>query len=182
VNIVSRNLIRWNRVRGPRATAAFIIATAFGAGLTPLAPGTMGALFGVPLAYFSSEWDWVLRVLFWVFLSAIGTWAATVFDETMETGDNQRIVIDEVIGLGICAWTAGQNLTTLAAAFVLFRFFDIVKPPPVRQLDRWSKKKAAQTSDPFARWYGGFGVIADDIAAGLQGLAVILILQYFRVL
>jgi phosphatidylglycerophosphatase A len=93
----------------------------------------------------------------------------------MGTGDNQNIVIDEVIGLGITAWTAGRDLKTLFAAFVLFRFFDVIKPPPVRQVDLWSKRQASP-------WAGGFGVIADDIVAGFQALAVILVLQYYQVL
>jgi len=171
----ARRQIDWKRIRGVKSVSAFCVATALGAGLFPVAPGTMGTLVALPIAYFTNEWDLMARVLFWLGWMILGTWAAMVFDQMMKTGDNQNIVIDEVIGLGITAWTAGRDLKTLAAAFVLFRIFDVIKPPPVRQLDRWSKNQSSP-------WAGGFGVIADDIVAGLQALAVILVLQHYRVL
>lgn len=171
----ARRKIDWKNVKGPKAILALLIGTALGAGLFPVAPGTMGTLVAMPLAYFTQEWHWGIRVLFWIGLTGLGTWAAKVFDETMETSDNQNIVIDEVIGLGITAWTAGNDAKTWIAAFLLFRFFDVVKPPPVRQVDRWSKNQASS-------YWGGFGVIADDIVAGFQALAVILILQAFKIL
>lgn len=177
----NRRVIRWENVQGPRAIAAVAIGTALGAGLVPFAPGTAGTLVAMPLAYFSNTWPCAIRVLLWLGLTVIGTWAAKVFDETMHTSDNQNIVIDEVVGLGITAWTAGQNPSTLIAAFVLFRFFDILKPWPVRLIDSWSKKKAS-AGTPRSQWYGGFGVMADDIAAGFQGLICILILQALHIL
>ncbi len=176
---MNRRALHWESVKGPRAIMAVTIATALGSGLVPFAPGTAGTLAAMPLAYWSADWPTVARVLFWVGLTLAGTWAAKTFDQTMQTGDNQNIVIDEVIGLGITAWTAGHNPTALIAAFVLFRFFDIVKPPPVRQIDRWSKRKASE-GGVYSAWYGGFGVIADDIAAGFQGLACMLLLQWLQ--
>jgi phosphatidylglycerophosphatase A len=148
---------------------AAIVATAAGAGLSPVAPGTMGSLVALPIAYFTRHWSWEVRLAFWGFLTLVGTWAAKVFDQLMETRDNQCIVIDEVIGIGITSWTVGDDLKTWCFAFVCFRFFDILKPPPVRQVDRWSKNKSA--------WSAGFGVIADDMVAGLQGLGLIILLQ-----
>lgn len=177
----NRRALHWEYVRGPRALGAVAIGTAFGAGLVPVAPGTAGTLAAVPLAYFTADASWVLRALMWLALLAAGTWAAKVFDETMRSSDNQNVVMDEVVGLGITAWTAGQNASTLAAAFVLFRFFDIVKPWPVRLIDTWSKRKASE-GGASASWYGGFGVMADDVAAGFQGLACVLLLQHFGVL
>ncbi|MEO5970698.1 MAG: phosphatidylglycerophosphatase A [Bdellovibrionia bacterium] len=171
----ARRKIVWENVRGAKSVSAFWIATALGAGLFPIAPGTMGTLVALPIAYYTNEWDLTARLLFWVGLTVLGSWAATVFDQMMKTGDNQNIVIDEVIGLGITAWTAGRDLKTLAVAFVLFRIFDVVKPPPVRQVDLWSKNQASP-------WAGGFGVIADDIVAGFQALGVILVLQYLHVI
>jgi phosphatidylglycerophosphatase A len=153
--------------------SALITATALGAGLAPIAPGTMGTLVGLPIAYATNLWPVAPRVILWLGLTALGTWAAQVFDRMMKTGDNQCIVIDEVVGLGITAWTAGRHATTLAAAFVLFRFFDIVKPPPVRQVDSWSKKHPA---------WSGFGVMADDILAGFQALICVMLLQHFQLL
>jgi phosphatidylglycerophosphatase A len=170
-----RRKIVWKKVRGFKASFALLVATALGAGLFPIAPGTMGTLIALPLAYATRDWSWPIRVMLWVALTALGTWSAKVFDETMGTNDNQNIVIDEVIGLGITAWTAGNDLKTWIAAFFFFRVFDILKPPPVRGVDQWSKKQASP-------WWGGFGVIADDMIAGFEGLGVILLLQWMHIL
>lgn len=172
----ARNIIYWERVRGPRVISALTVATAAGAGLFPIAPGTMGTAFAMPLAYFTLSWDWPARLALIIALTIAGTWAAKIFDETMQTGDNQCIVMDEVIGFLITGFflpSVAHSWLAWVAAFVLFRLFDIVKLPPVRQLDRWSKNKSG--------YWGGFGVMADDILAGLQGLAVMLILQWLGV-
>jgi phosphatidylglycerophosphatase A len=82
-------------------------------------------------------------------------------------------VIDEVIGMGIAALLCSFSFFEFALAFFLFRLFDITKPPPVRQLDEWSKKKAMESGPLWA----GFGIMADDIVAGLQALATFWILK-----
>lgn len=160
----------WKRLQGSKAWTALIIATAFGAGLLPLAPGTWGTLVAVPIPFLLMDFPEWLRVLAWVSVTVAGVWSAKTLDESLASNDNQMIVIDEVVGFWLTAWTAGGHWQTLLAAFILFRFFDILKLPPVRQVDRWSKK----ASSP---WLGGFGVIADDVLAGVQGLIIILILQ-----
>lgn len=175
--------VNWERIhkRGGKAYLAILIGTVLGCGLVPIAPGTLGSLFGLPLAYFSIPWELSFRLGFWVFLTFLGTWAAYVIDETLDSSDNQSIVIDEVVGIGIATWTSGQNWGTLFAAFILFRIFDILKPPPVRQIDRWSKKQAAEMPrlKRLKRWISGFGVMADDIVAGFQALLIIAVLQYY---
>ena len=173
-----RRLLHWDRVRGPRVTSAIAIGTAFGAGLLPLAPGTWGTILAVPLAYATADWSTPARLALWIGLAVIGTWACKTFDETMQTSDNQNLVIDEVVGLGITAWTAGPDWKWLLAAFVLFRLFDITKPPPVRQVDEWSKNRTKSDSQ-YKYWYSGFGVMADDIIAGFQGLICMVLLQHF---
>jgi phosphatidylglycerophosphatase A len=168
--------------------SAIAVGTALGAGLLPLAPGTMGTLIAVPLAYFTAHAHWGIRAALWSVLLAAGIWASKVFDEIMGSKDNQNIVIDEVVGFGITAWTAGVHPWTLLASFIVFRFFDIVKPPPVRQVDNWSRYKASSKNPgniPGSQaplWWSGFGVMADDVLAGFQGLIVILILQHYGVL
>jgi phosphatidylglycerophosphatase A len=178
----SKRVMRWERLKGPRAFSALLIATALGAGLSPFAPGTMGTLVGVPIVFLSANSSLIARLALWIGLLALGTWAAKSLDEIMGSEDNQSIVIDEVVGFGISAWTADGHLNTLIAAFVLFRLFDIWKPFPVRSIDRWSKKMASQKANPHASWYGGFGVMADDVAAGFQALLVVLLLQHFQLL
>ena len=177
---MSRAVIHWERIRSLKAATSAVIATAFGAGLFPKAPGTMGTLFAMPLAIMSCNWPIPARLGLWTLLLVAGTWAAKVFDETMKTGDNQCIVMDEVVGLRITAWTITGPLADIRwqwiAAFFLFRAFDILKLPPVRQVDLWSKEKA-QEGSTLSSWWGGFGVMADDVLAGFQGLAVMILLQ-----
>jgi phosphatidylglycerophosphatase A len=176
--LAERRVLRWENVRGPRRSIALVIATALGSGLSPVAPGTFGTLVGIPIAYFTQGWAWSWRLVLWAAIFAAGTWAASAFDAMMGTKDNQHIVIDEVVGYGITAWTAGTHPIAIVAAFILFRLYDILKPPPVKQLDRWSHRKG---SGP-ASLGSGFGVMADDALAGLLGLITMLILQRFGVI
>ncbi|MEO6952542.1 MAG: phosphatidylglycerophosphatase A [Polyangia bacterium] len=146
---------------------ATIIATSFGAGFSPLAPGTMGTLTAIPMAWA------VAKAGPWAFLAAtlvitvIGTLAADTFQKAHGTDDDQRIVVDEVAGYFVTLLLVPHTGVHLALAFVLFRLFDIWKPWPVRFIDR--------TVD------GGWGVMADDLAAGGYAALCLLALDYFGV-
>lgn len=166
--------MKWDRIRGPKEACAAVIATGFGAGLSPVAPGTAGTLVGVPIVWLTADLPVPFRLALWLFLFLAGVWAAKEFDDNMESHDNQNIVMDEVVGYGITAWTAGTDIQTLLAAFFVFRVLDILKVPPVRQIDQWSKRGSA--------WMGGFGVMADDALAGFQGLLIMILLQYYKIL
>lgn len=142
---------------------------------------------GVPLVWYSAAEPDSVRLSLWLGILILGTWAAKTLDQKMGTGDHQSIVIDEVVGFGISAWTAQNHAITLLVAFVLFRFFDIFKLPPVRQLDRWSKNqspssKSTGQASRLTPWIGGVGVMADDVAAGLQTLLLVVLLQHFGIL
>jgi len=142
------------------------IATALGAGYSPIGPGTCGTAVAVPLA-------WLLAGLpLWQFsvitlaVTLVGVWAAATADRAWGTHDSGRIVIDEVAGyLVTVALVDRTNWIVLGIGFVVFRFFDIVKPPPVRWLDE--------------NLPGGWGVVLDDIAAGVMGAAVMWGLAHF---
>jgi phosphatidylglycerophosphatase A len=170
LKIENRRKLDWSLVRGPKVIFAIFFATAGGAGLLPKAPGTFGALVGLPIAYFTREWPIAARLGLWIGILAIGTWSAEVFDRTMKSTDNQNIVIDEVLGMGITAWTAPDSWRAWVAAFILFRLFDIWKPYPIRLLDTWSKNTPGMS---------GFGVMADDLLAGIYGLIAMIILLHF---
>ncbi|MFZ9594893.1 MAG: phosphatidylglycerophosphatase A [Bdellovibrionia bacterium] len=171
-----RRKMDWNQVSGPTSWVVFLGATVFGAGLFPKMPGTMGTLAAVPLAYWVNSWSLGFSLGFWVLLSGFGVWCATRFDQLMNTGDNQNIVIDEVVGFGISTLSLQpQPSMAWVVAFFLFRFFDGFKLPPVRQIDQWSKNHSSA-------WMGGVGVVADDLVAALQTLGVILLLQWGRIL
>jgi len=152
---------------------AFWIATFFGSGLSPVAPGTAGSLAALPLVAVVSTWTLIAQISVWAGVTALGTWAAARVCERTKTADHGSIVIDEVVGLGISVLFCSFSVFQFALAFALFRFFDITKIPPVRQLDQWSKKKAFASGPLWA----GFGIMADDIVAGLQALMTYWTLQ-----
>ena len=141
---------------------AFWIATWFGSGLIPFAPGTWGTVAALPFG-------WALYcaggapALLLGALVALGTgvWASNRYMAQTGRHDPGTIVIDEVAGVWItlAALPEGAAWYFWLIAFTLFRFFDIVKPWPIRSLDR--------------NLGGGWGVMLDDIVAGLFGAAAL---------
>ncbi len=145
-----------------RNRLARLLATWFGCGLAPRAPGTAGSAAAIaialPLAAYAGFRPWAFALLA-VLLFAPAVWAAGVTAEALGVKDPQCVVIDEVIGQWISlAGARTLNWQTLLAAFVLFRLFDIWKPPPVRQLEVLP---------------GGLGINADDAMAGIYAALVL---------
>lgn len=142
-----------------------IIATWFGLGLSPKAPGTIGSLGAIP---FALAVEYVLGipglVLFIMAVSFIGLHAADKFGKQTGITDDQRIVIDEVAGQSIAMLAAGFSPVLILAAFIFFRAFDITKPGPVG----WCEKKIP----------GAGGVMADDITAGIYALICVMLVRY----
>ncbi|HET8896556.1 MAG TPA: phosphatidylglycerophosphatase A [Protaetiibacter sp.] len=145
------------------------IATALGAGYSPIAPGTCGTAVTVPLAFALAPlpvWQYVLVL---VAVTVIGIWAAGRADRAWGTHDTGRIVIDEVAGYLVTMTLVDRgHWVPLAVGFVVFRALDILKPPPIRWLDRHVD--------------GGFGVVIDDVAAGVVGMLIMLALDRFGAL
>ncbi|HEU5311403.1 MAG TPA: phosphatidylglycerophosphatase A [Candidatus Eisenbacteria bacterium] len=140
------------------------IATGFGAGYFPVAPATFASfLVALALLPFAGALDpWIVGGAA-LAVAAIGVWSAGEAEKTLGT-DAKPIVIDEVAGMlvGICAVPTGSNpLLTLVLLFVLFRVFDIWKPLGI----------ARSQSLP-----GGWGVVMDDLLAGLATNAVLRLL------
>lgn len=146
-----------------------LLATAGGAGYSPIAPGTCGTAVTVPLVWALSAlpiWQWALVC---VAITLLAIAVAHQADRVWETHDSQRIVIDEVAGYCITMMFVDRDhWAPLAVGFVVFRFFDIVKPPPVRWLDQ--------------NLPGGWGVVLDDALAGVMGAVVMVALGHFGVL
>jgi phosphatidylglycerophosphatase A len=163
-----RNPLKTSRELGVRDRIAIAVATGGGAGLLPKAPGTAGALEGV-LIYLLME-RLQLGAYFphaIIFVLIIGTWSAYRV-ELFWGEDSQRIVVDEIAGQMITfALAAGRyslSAVDVLIGFVLFRLFDIVKPFPLRRLERLKL---------------GFGVIADDVGAGVYALAALTLIRHF---
>jgi phosphatidylglycerophosphatase A len=143
---------------------AHFIALGFGSGLSPVAPGTVGTLVALPLAYLLRALTNDLGFLLAVALAfAVGVWAAQRTGRDLGVPDHGAIVWDEVAAFLLVLFFVGADPLREACAFLLFRFFDILKPPPARFIDR--------------EWHHGFGVMADDIVAAFYALLVLALWQ-----
>ncbi len=139
------------------------LATWFGCGYAPVAPGTAGSAAAVVIAWVWSclfpwnQWHWLAAV---AVVTPLGVWASGAVARGMGQDDPAIVVIDEVAGQWLTlAVVPALDWKNALSAFLLFRLFDIWKPPPVRRLERLG---------------GGFGIMADDLAAGLYSVAVLL--------
>lgn len=130
-----------------------MLATFFGAGKLPRSPGTWGTLCTIPFWFILAQLHALMYMVVVVALCVVAMVVAEAYEKITATHDSKEIVIDEVVGFLITMTWLPMTWQSLVFGFVLFRFFDIVKPPPIRQLDR--------------RVQGGVGVVIDDIAAGI---------------
>lgn len=144
-----------------------LIATGCGVGFFPYGPGTMGALFAIVVWYLLSLLVSMpsligITLALVVLFTFLGAWSATV-SERYWGEDPSRVVIDEVVGqwIVLLAIPANFQLWHVVVALALFRFFDIVKPLGVRKMENFK---------------GGWGIMADDILAGVYGFIVLQLL------
>jgi phosphatidylglycerophosphatase A len=143
---------------------AHFIALGFGAGLSPIAPGTVGTLVALPIAMVLRKYGGDLAFLAAVAIAlAVGVWAAQRTGRDLGVPDHGAIVCDEIAAFLLVLFFVGDNPLRQAFAFVLFRAFDILKPPPARVIDR--------------EWRHGFGVMADDLVAAFYALLVLALWQ-----
>jgi phosphatidylglycerophosphatase A len=155
------------RRRSPPLPAGFwhhpvhLLALGLGSGMLPLAPGTWGTLFAIPvfllLAQLPMAWLFATVAL----LFAAGVWLCGRTASDLGVHDHSAIVWDEVVGycITMAPFAVGAGTAELVAGFVLFRLFDVVKPWPIRAADR--------------RVHGGFGIMLDDaLAAGYAMLCL----------
>lgn len=136
---------------------AIAIATAGGAGYSPFAPGTVASALTI-LVLWLVPFSRAGIVAFLVAIIVVGTWAAERAERVLGGKDPGAIVIDEVAGMTLSVLAFPLTAPVLLAGFLLFRLFDVVKPPPAN---------ASQ------RLRGGIGVMIDDLIAGAYALAVL---------
>jgi phosphatidylglycerophosphatase A len=151
---------------------SMLIATFFGVGRLRPGPGTWASLATVLLWAAASHalapsWRTPAAIVLALITVAIGIPAATRVARSFASKDPQFVVIDEVAGQLVSLIAAPLAWKSFLTGFILFRVFDIVKPPPVRQLERLPE---------------GYGIVFDDIAAGLYALAVLHLLLHFGLL
>ena len=143
---------------------AHFLALGFGAGLSPVAPGTVGTLVGLPLAALLRAYAGDSGYLVALALGfAVGVWAADRTGRDLGVADHGAIVCDEIVAFMLVLFFVGADPVGQAFAFLLFRLFDVVKPPPARLIDR--------------EWHHGFGVMADDVVAAFYALLVLALWQ-----
>ncbi len=140
-----------------------VLATGFGTGLSPVAPGTAGTLAGVLICLASYPLPWLFRFFFVVAISAVSIYVAGEAEKLYKKTDDQRIVIDEIAGYQVAMLPVAVTGLNLLTAFVLFRIFDIWKPFPLKH---------------FQKLPGGWGVVADDLGAGVYAGILMLILVF----
>lgn len=132
--------------------AAVFLATTFLSGYFPVAPGTVGSFFAIVVLWLVAPVSWILLTVLSIIFFLAGVWAAAQSDRYWETKDSGRINWDECVGMVVSMIYLPKIWVLFLAAFFLFRFFDILKPFPVRQAESFP---------------GGWGVMLDDVLAGI---------------
>lgn len=151
--------------RGPAPRVALAWATFFGTGYFPVAPGTAGTAAAVPLWWLLAHLSWPLYLLATAGVVASGIAAAERAGRFYGVADSGHIVIDEVAGYLVTMAFLPRAWLPAVSGFLFFRVFDVLKPAPARFFDR----------DP--RWKNGFGVVLDDVAAGVWACAATWLVQ-----
>jgi len=141
---------------GWRTWSVKALATGFGSGYSPVAPGTAGSLVGVAIFFMVKDLPLEFYLLFTLAVTVAGIPVSTLAEKMFGEKDSQKIVIDEIAGILIALAAVPAEVYPVTAGFLLFRFFDIWKP--FRFLEKLE---------------GGLGVMADDVAAGLAALAAL---------
>jgi phosphatidylglycerophosphatase A len=145
---------------------AHLLSFGFGSGLARRAPGTFGTLVAFPIYWFLAprlSEAMFLLVLIWAF--AIGVWVCDITGKALGDADYGGIVWDEIVAMLLVLFFTPPSWEWWLLAFALFRFFDIVKPPPIRYFD--------------SNWHGGLGVMFDDLLAAGYALLCLAVIKTF---
>ena len=131
-----------------------LLSFGLGLGLSPIAPGTFGTLAALPVYWLIRDIGLSEYLMITVVMFAIGIYLCEKTSSSLAIGDHSGIVFDEIVGLLVALMAIPFSFSNLLLGFVVFRFFDALKPWPIRVLDR--------------RVHGGLGIMLDDLAAGLM--------------
>ena len=129
------------------------LAFGFGSGLAKKAPGTFGTLSALPVYWLFAQADLLVYSVLTLIVTIAGVWICGIAAEKLDEHDFGGIVWDEIAGLLITMWLVPLTWQTIIMGFILFRFFDILKPWPIKWLDRQVR--------------GGLGIMIDDVLAGV---------------
>ncbi len=148
----TQNKIDW-------ANPIHLLAFGLGSGAVPKAPGTFGTIAVIPLYLLMNQLEALPYLVVVLAMSGFGVWLCHKVALDLGVHDHPGIVWDEWVGFLVTMWLAPSGWTWVLAGFVLFRFFDIVKPWPIHLLDQ--------------HVLGGWGIMLDDILAGIYAFALI---------
>ena len=140
------------------------LAFGLGSGAAPKAPGTFGTLAAVPFYFLMADLPLFYYALVCAFAFVLGCYLCDVASKALGVHDHGGIVWDEFVGYWLAMFAAPDGLEWVLIGFVLFRVFDIWKPAPIKQLD--------------ARVHGGFGIMLDDVVAGVYAMIVLQLIAY----
>lgn len=142
------------------------IATGFGVGYLPYAPGTWGTLVAIPLYLLIIKFvpNYFYAIVIAGFL--LGNLVCDVATKSFNTQDDSRIVWDEIVGFWITMLFVPSLLWVIVLGFILFRLFDVIKPWPIKYFDK--------------HVHGGFGIMLDDVLAGIFSAAILYGCYYIK--
>ncbi|MEW5910801.1 MAG: phosphatidylglycerophosphatase A [Thermodesulfobacteriota bacterium] len=132
---------------------ATFLATGFGIGKIPFAPGTFGSAAGLPICYLISRMELMHAFLATLFILLFSIWIAHLAEKRFKINDPGEIVIDEIAGIVVTFFGLPFDPYYWVLGFILFRIADILKPYPIRIIDRGI--------------HGGWGIVLDDLLAGI---------------
>lgn len=143
---------------------ALVLSTWFGTGLLPVAPGTFGTLATVPVVLGLSCLGIWYSVFALITITGIAVWSSNLSRQLLGRNDPSEVVIDEVAGFLVTMFLVPRAWLPLCSGFILFRFFDILKPYPIKKVERLK---------------GGYGIVMDDMLAGLYAHLGVRIILFF---
>lgn len=143
----------------------YFFAFGLGSGAIPFAPGTFGTLMAIPFYLLLQFLPLVAYIVFTIIFAIASMWICERVSQETHTHDHPGMCIDEFAGFFVTMINAPLGFFWVLLGFLLFRFFDIVKPWPIRFLDE--------------KVPGGFGMVLDDIVAGIFSMVIIQIIAYF---
>lgn len=141
------------------------LAFGFGSGLAKVAPGTFGTLAAIPVYLLLVQLPWLLYAAFTLLAFYVGITICQVASDDLNVHDFSGIVWDEFVGFWITMFLIPLDWKWVLLGFILFRFFDIVKPWPISYLDK--------------RVQGGFGIMVDDVLAGVYAWIILFLTVKF---
>ena len=130
-----------------------ILATGFYFGKAPIAPGTVGTIWGIPVAFLLAQLGPYAYMLGAIVFTIFAIFIAEAYEKKIDVHDAREVVIDEVVGYVIAMTWLPLTWQSFVAAFIVFRLLDWLKPFPIGMIDKKVK--------------GGLGVVADDVVAGI---------------